>query len=310
LVILTVKDIEGLEDEAELLINIQEIKEDEEIKISPIDFEQQDLIISEFMPNPVGSDDQEWIELYNASSKDISLAGWQIDDSDGGSKPHIFTEENILGGDFLVIYRQDSGLALNNSEDSVRLITPAEEIWQEVEYSKIPEGQSQAWDLINGEWFVSNPPSPGEENFNLIEPEIIYSIAEIKELEKNDQVIIQGVALEDVASSARSFYITDWDQEEIYYDQVAEIYFSKKDFPDIRKGDLIDVRGQISQTGFLPRVKIKTQEDIIVNNLALALDLPETINVEDLEDDLLGGFVTLQGTVVKKSGKNIYLATS
>ncbi|MBT7553431.1 PKD domain-containing protein, partial [bacterium] len=311
LVKLKVTDSEGEEDEVSLLINILELELDLDIQdVQPIDFDLSDLIISEFIPNPVGSDDYEWIELQNKSNKNIDLLAWHLDDQDGGSRPYVFsTSTLILSGGFLIVSREESGLTLNNSNDQVRLLTPLQEVWQEIDYEKIPEGQSMAWDDSNNEWFISQEPTAGLFNYAINSAPIIYGPGQLMDLEKKQSIVLQGLALHDVASSTRSLYLADWDQEEIYFDQVAEIYFHKKDFPSIKEGDLVEVSGQITKLEDLPRITIKDVNNIFVIDFNLNLNKPELITTDDLSEDFLGDFVYVKGMVTKKSGKSIYLSS-
>jgi hypothetical protein len=311
LVKLIVTDLEDLSHEVTLVLEIEEeildIKLD---NIQPIDFELYDLIISEFIPNPEGSDDHEWIELYNNSNQDINLLGWQVDDQDGGSKPYIIQEELIiLANSFLLIPREQSKITLNNSEDSVRLLTPLGEVWQEIEYQGIKEGQSQAWDFLNQEWFVSDTQTPAETNIFIEVQAIIYNISDLENFSKNDQVIIHGIALHDVDKTKRSLYLVEKIGEDFYYDNILEVYSHQKTWPEIKQGDYLEVVGKISKTGGLPRVKIKNQDNIFVNNLELKLIEPEITEAQDVEEDFLGNLLKVKGMVVKKSGKSVYLAS-
>lgn len=295
LVKLVVADIANLKSETSLVLNILDNNPTIILQDIPvIDFELQDLIISEFLPNPEGSDDNEWIELYNASSKPIDLLGWQLDDQDGGSKPYVFaTSTMILSGDFLVIDRNVSKITLNNSDDSVRLLTPLSEVWQEVSYQKIKEGETMAWDLENQEWFFSN---------------LIVDNLDSKEIASAD--ILAGIALSDIDKASRSLYLAQKQGDEFYYDQILEIYFYKKDWPDIKRGDYVEVNGEISKTEPFTRVKIQSQDNLVVNNTESPLPEIDTMPVDDVSEDYLGEFIKIQGIVTKKSGQNIYLASS
>ena len=92
------------------------------------------LRINEFLPNPVGSDNGEWVELYNHSSSTLNLNGWQLDDEDNGSRPHHFTATATISAfGYLVISKEISKLSLNNTHDSVRLIGPDNQLFGEVE---------------------------------------------------------------------------------------------------------------------------------------------------------------------------------
>lgn len=113
-------------------------------------FENGDLadtiILSEVMPNPEGTDtDTEWIEIYNTGTDNVDLGNWQLDDEDGGSDPYTFPANIIIEAqDFLVIYRVDSDIALNNDADEVRLSDYEGTLQDSVTYDTSPEGESYA----------------------------------------------------------------------------------------------------------------------------------------------------------------------
>lgn len=323
---LTVTDPEGATDQAEFILDIypevlaenvadeKEKKETDELAdllIAEIDFAEDDLIISEFIPNPKGSDDNEWIELYNSSNKNINLAGWYLDDAEGGSKPYQFsTSTTITMGSFLVIERADSKLTLNNSTDAVRLIKPDGNIWQEIIYEKIPEEKTYAWDLANSEWFIADP-SPGQPNLKMQtqEARVIYLVSEIANLEKNQPVLVQGAVVNSPNQETRSIYLADFDGQYLDVNSLVEIYSYYKDFPELKVGQVVTVQGEISKIDALPRLKIKSAEQVIVNDQSVSFKKPEALSPDDLDEDFLGSYLTVKGVVVKKSGQSIYLAT-
>lgn len=315
LVKLKVIDGENLFAEESLLVEILAVEGDLKINdIAPINFSLDDLIISEVLPNPQGSDDNEWIELYNNYTESIELLGWFLDDQDGGSKPYLFSSSIvILPGEFKVFSRLETGLTLNNGNDSVRLLTPLKEIWQEVVYDNVKESRSYAYDFQNQEWFLNDVPSPGLNNFikaqmSAVAGFNILNAPAIYEMNKKDKVVLQGLVINDASKDNSSLYLVDWEQEEIFYDQPVEIYFSQKDWPDIKRGDLIEVSGEISKTLPLPRIKIKSKEDISVTDFHMDLNAPPLVDLEELSEELVGDFITVKGVVSKKSGKNIYLS--
>lgn len=315
---LTVTDSENAFDIVEFSLDIynkpEELAESTDLEIEEeiiIDLAEDDLIISEFIPNPVGSDDNEWIEIFNASDKDIDLYAWQLDDEEGGSKPWRFaTSTMILAKEYLILNREQTKITLNNSSDSVRLLDPKENIWQEVVYEKIPEGKSYAWDIENNEWAI-NDPSPGLVNIwqDIKTVELVYGVGEVKDLDKNSEILVQGVAINNADSDTRSLYLADYDFSQVNFEELIEIYSYYKDFPDIKAGQLVTVQGKISKLDELPRIKIKTAQDIWQNDVDINLSEPEIIAVEDIDEDLLGAFINIKGIVVRKSGKNIYLAS-
>lgn len=122
------------------------------------------IFISEFLPNPTGSDtEDEFIELFNNEGTIIDLTGWQLDDEDGGSKPYIFKNEIIKPGQYLALYRKQTKLALNNDADTIQLIAPDHRIADLVTYEESSEGVSYVLDE-NFIWLKSSTPTPGEIN--------------------------------------------------------------------------------------------------------------------------------------------------
>ncbi len=105
--------------------------------------------ISEFLPNPEGDEAEgEWIELANDNAFPVTLCGFVLDDEEGGSKPYALDEVTIPAQSFLLLPRNLTGIALNNDDDQVRLLAPANPgsdellLLASVGYGKAPEGSS------------------------------------------------------------------------------------------------------------------------------------------------------------------------
>ena len=265
------------------------------VDVKPIDFRTEDLLITEVLPNPVGSDDAEWVELYNASVKNIDLLGWQLDDEEGGSKPYVFATSTIISaGSFLVLDRNTSQITLNNTTDSVRLLTPLNEVWQEVKYEKIPESQSYAWDLANNEWFVSESPSPGQANI----VNTLQAAGENLEYKKGENRNITATVW---GQNNKILYLLD------YENRLLEAY-GALDFAKYKRGDTIYLSGKITRVDPWPRVKIVSDQEISILDSEQEIIKPEIIDSADLNEEYNGQLVMARGVVVKKNGKNIYLA--
>jgi len=136
------------------------------------------IFISEFLPNPEGADETEFIEIFSNHDKPVNLAGWQLDDAEGGSKPYTIPEVIIKPGQYLAFFRTDTKIALNNSTDSVRLIAPDGTLVDYADYEKTQEGTSFVLDE-QFNWQQSTTPTPGEINvLDEIEEEPAESEAE------------------------------------------------------------------------------------------------------------------------------------
>ncbi len=310
LVKLKVIDSEKLFGEANLLVEIADKDLAKlNIELPAINFDLNDLLISEIMPNPKGSDDNEWLELYNNSDQTIDLFAWSLDDQEGGSKPFVFASSTLIqAGEFKVFTRQETGLTLNNNTDSVRLLTPTKDLWQEVKYENIPEGQSYAYDVVNQEWSINKNATPNANNQSLVLGEKIYTPSVLNEVAKNSDVILQGVAIHDANKDSNILYVADFDGEKINYEQVTEIYLKDKKWPEIKKGDLLNLSGVLTKAENPARVKISQSDDLSVMSKIENYNDLEITEIVDLEDDQINSWQKIKGIIVKKTGKNIYLS--
>jgi len=103
------------------------------------------ITVSEFLPDPAGDETEgEWIELANTSWKTASLCGWKLDDGGEGSAPFSLDRVRIAPQGFVVLPRRETGIALNNGGDSVRLLGPLGFPAEEVAYEDAEEGKSFA----------------------------------------------------------------------------------------------------------------------------------------------------------------------
>lgn len=135
------------------------------------------VVINEVLPAPqqdlngdgeVDSND-EFIELYNPGTQPISLAGWQLSDDRGDASPGSrFTfgaDRYIGGGEWLLLWRGETRVSLNDDGDYVRLLdangTEVDVVrWTQSSdagrsFSRLPDGET---------WHADTPPSPGASN--------------------------------------------------------------------------------------------------------------------------------------------------
>ncbi len=124
------------------------------------------VVISEFLPDPEGDDEEgEWIELANKTAAPAPLCGWTLDDEEGGSTPYSLGAFTIPAGGWLVLKRTDTGIALNNEDDAVRLTPPAGSSGKQevIEYGKVKSGQAFALTSTGGFLWTATP-TPGKAN--------------------------------------------------------------------------------------------------------------------------------------------------
>ena len=318
-IILEVSDSFGLSDLKTKQITILE----SEVEVIDLDIEMpQGLRINEFMVNPEGSDDMEWVEIFNNSSEIIDLSNFKLDDMDGGSRPFALVDLAIQPFSYLLINRSDSSLALNNTTDSVRFLDLNDNLLEEVSYDNVKEANAFAYSEILNNWFWTETPSPGEYNrlealesleisgYEADNSNYVYStISEVKDLEKGDYVITSGIVTAPPnVLGKKVFYISEYDNltQEVYLSSGIEIYSSRSDFPDLRVGDIIELDGKVSVVSDKKRINL--QKDSFINILGNnELSEVELIGTGDLTDELIGSLIKVSGELVSKKSSNYYL---
>jgi hypothetical protein len=113
------------------------------------------------------NESDEFVELYNPGPLPVSLEGWQLTDvkemRDGESRFTVSSEHVIPSSGFLVVWRGESHLVLNDDDDHLYLIQPGggladEVIWDDAQR----DGRSHARTPDGGEWRQdAGSPSPG-----------------------------------------------------------------------------------------------------------------------------------------------------
>jgi len=133
------------------------------------------LYVNEFMPAPaqdwnndtIADDNDEWIEIYNANAFSIDLSGWQLDDvADGGSAPYTLANgTTIAANGFLLFYRAGTNIALNNTNDDVRLLRPDNAVADMISYKTSQSNASWARVPDGANYFsLYCPPTPNASN--------------------------------------------------------------------------------------------------------------------------------------------------
>ena len=126
------------------------------------------LVVSEIFNNAFGSDtDQEWFEVYNASSVAIDLFGWMLRDDDG-ERVFVTLPLSIPVGGYAVLAAEDDlnfnggvpndqeyggNLFFSNATDELVLVSPIGEEVDSVVYAAPPfpsqEGASMSLDIAS-----------------------------------------------------------------------------------------------------------------------------------------------------------------
>lgn len=267
-----------------------------------------EISLTEVFPDPA-DEKTEFIEIFNSGNDILSLSGLMVDDEDGGSAPFTIPKDISIGPlSFYVFYRDQTGLALNNDGDSVRLLNADKTIFYELKIPKAEPGLG--YGKFGNAWFWSET-SPNAENQapKQIEGEKIMvdsnsyfveqKIGEIKALPDGAKISTEGLVI--VAPglfSEQYFYISDGSG--------IQIYQHKKDFPDLILGEKIQVTGEISTAYGEKRVKVASAEEII-KITSDPPSIPPDKKIVELSETDMENICRLEGELTEIKKDSAYL---
>ena len=292
------------------VIDVWGTKDQTEVTITVTDYDYSDkILINELLPNPEENDRaNEWIELVNLGAEQVDLEGWQLTDE---RTEYFFPTNSVIKADsYLVVFRTDSKIGLNNSGDKLLLIDPAGKVINGVEYTSAKAGLSFAR-VNDRDWLWTDTPTEGGINqFTLEEEEIAESadsakkdgvltvnLKQIQELESGDLVMISGVVtVEPGVLGKNIFYLMDETGG-------VQIYCSG-DCPDVDLGDELKVAGKISVSQGNKRIKAKKEDVEIIGQREI---VPVEVAISDIEN-YINSLVKIRGQVLSIEKSNIYLS--
>jgi len=311
------------------------------------------ILINEFLPNPAGSDEAEWIELYNNSSVAVNLNSLKIQDNSQASytiNGQDYLNSQINPFSYFIVERVVSGIALNNTGgDCVKLLSSTNVLITQICYSEPAlENKSYARESDNGwAWtelltkssqnqFSLNQ-TQGEENEEKSQPGgiltldnneglfndqvinqeqnapvVYYSLDEVKSLTKGSKVVLSGIVIVLPGTFSKNyFYLVEVNSTdgEVIMENGLQIYSYKKDFPDLKLGEVVEVRGEVSENHGEKRVKISTSQDVIILQ-KLALPDPESIEINEINEEMIGGLVKISGDLLETGKTSLKIADS
>lgn len=254
-------------------------------------------VITEFLPDPEGTDDAEWVELYNPATVALQLSGWKLDDIEGGSSPHVFGSDAIIpAGGYLVVLRSESGLSLNNDGDSVRIIDPLGVIRDTVSYSKAVTGKS--YTLRSGAWSWEIPsPGVGASAVEVVTAALVdsetsdandssdagvdgsetteVSIADLTKLSDGTHVEISGVVtLAPGVLSKTIGIVQDRDDS-----NAVTVRFSSEALKVVKRGTIVRLTGVVGRTTSGVRVSMAKSDTLRIAGLVTTFPYADTADV-------------------------------
>ncbi|MFA4818224.1 MAG: lamin tail domain-containing protein [Patescibacteria group bacterium] len=260
--------------------------------------------LTEIMPNPQGSDNNEWLELYNPNLTATNTAGWKLIINGRG---YNLPEHDIAAESYYLITKKDGKFTLINGKTKLIWQSPTGQNNQEINYNSAPEGQSLIMEEYGNVWTTT--PTPGGENI-LTRASSTNSdsyqtlpLAEIKSLDSGSKVSTEGVvALEPDVLAKNIFWLGG--------EAGIQINLSGGGWPNLKVGDLVKIQATLSRTAtYGTRLLLRQPEQL---NIIGQVQLPEPslINLSDIGDDNEGQLITTTGKVSKSLARSFTLTNT
>jgi len=285
------------------------------------------IILYSIYPNPVGQDNEgEYISIKNLSEDKINLNGWKIKDL---SKEYRLS--GIIDEDQIIQYdRVSTSIALNNTTaEMITLIDSSNNVIDVVGYNKANEGEvyikkDDEWIWIKqygvGGYVVSSTENQPD-NVNTIftttateeststnstsskKLEVQYlplSLFQARQVNKEEKILISGIVivLPNIFGS-QYLYISE-------NGSGIQVYSYSKNFPDLEIGDYIEVKGEISYSFNVPRIKIQDQKDIKI--IAKNQKLPMVSStISKFNENHFGALVKTTGIITELKSTHMYI---
>ncbi|MCD4693852.1 lamin tail domain-containing protein [bacterium] len=127
----------------------------------------------------------------------------------------------------------------------------------------------------------------------------LVSLDDIKNCPEGMSVLTRGkVAVEPGVLASQYFYIVGSPGIQVYN------YF--KDFPDLKVGDYIQVKGEITVSRGEMRIKTKINEDVVIIE-SQSEPIPINLKCSQIGEEHVGSLVSLEGVITERKSNKFYL---
>jgi uncharacterized protein YdeI (BOF family) len=128
------------------------------------------------------------------------------------------------------------------------------------------------------------------------------NLSELAELELDTPVRVKGiVAVEPATLWKTIFYIVAEEGQ-----SGVQIYMYKQDWPELALGDLIQVRGVLSESGGERRIKVKEKQDFQILD-HLSPPQAQKISISQINKERIGTLAEIKGQLIEKKGDSFYV---
>lgn len=135
--------------------------------------------------NEVCSSGTDWVELYNSTDKEVSLAGYHLQDDKGAEEEYLFpADAKIPAKGFLTLEKErDFAFGISSGGDEITLLDATGAKADHVAVPALDEGTSYARNTDGGsEWKVFENPTKGVSNTASVAPTTLKGVLVINEV--------------------------------------------------------------------------------------------------------------------------------
>jgi len=264
------------------------------------------VVLNELLPNPAGSDSNEFIELKNIGTVPADISGWILSSSKG-TKRYVFAlNTRINPNGLLIISKKELPFSQSNAYDLITLSSPSGKYIDAIDFDDAPSGMSYAR-TSQGDWLWTNKITPNKEN----NVDGVYDERDVKEDAPTSQsntvkpdkkqaaqqgiecsiVVIPGIVGKNIAYCASPSY---------------RIRFTSQTIPPLRQGDRVRVIGKITHPNSQALLTIRNISDIVIKAHGTAVT-PKEYEISDIADDDLASLIHVSGVISRIQWPSVWI---
>ncbi|MCC7361857.1 MAG: lamin tail domain-containing protein [Anaerolineales bacterium] len=259
------------------------------------------IVLNEVLPRGA-----EFIELYNPTGAAVDLAGWRLDDIDGGgTSPYMLPPDTRLAaGGWLVLTPAETGVGLNDDGDTARLLRPDGTVADAVSYTnslgaafslaRVPDG---------GGWSERGLPSPGAANQAAALPDSrVNGISSFRGWPDGAWVTLRArVSVLPGVFSPRTIHLQDATGG-------VTVYLGRDDWPPLALGQWMEVLGYLRRRSGELQLYVRNGWHVRAGPADdLAPPAPSPATTGQIGEGSEGALVTVTGRVLRLEESALWL---
>ncbi|MFH1430702.1 MAG: lamin tail domain-containing protein, partial [Candidatus Uhrbacteria bacterium] len=280
-------------------------------ELEGVGYASTSLRLSELLPNPEGSDSEEWMEIENTGDGDVSLEGWELVVIGPRTQRTALPNVMVPANGFAVVHRADTSFSLRNDGATVELYNSGGALIDSTAYGHANEGTSFA--RVNELWGWTTP-TPGVENAEFVAlpnggqvlgvriagTVDVRELQELDELALGEDVVVRGsVTAPRGVLGTQIFYIADATGG-------VQVFVGDRAIPDIIEGDVVEVHGELRSVQDELRVGVSDPADVRIADRG-EIVTPTEFRIAEITDKHLGELIAIAGEVMEVRGNTIYV---